>query len=512
MTAEPVTNEFLMSTEQECLTATPHAPRNLDQALAAFFTAAGQVVPSMHGGGGGGFFNGYGRVYLDNGSHVELALCECDSPYLLPLVVERQQEVLARAVARLAADGHHLVLANNNHSGLLEPECSVWGSHENYLVEQHPWEFGDLIVPFLATRIYAGAGGVEYPSGNFLAGVRPTAMVHDVGGGTTSGRAVHSTARDEPLMGPCRDRYRYHLIVGDGHRCQFNLALQFGATALVVKAIAADPRLPHDVAAIRQVVRGPWLNKLRQFNVLATPSKPPRVHPQVIAIQRVYLAACERFVRSRSDLPEWVPRLIDDWRATLEALERLDLDWLAARLDAFAKYRLYTEVLRQRGTSWARLPRLRHLFHELALLDQSYHEFCNPHSVFRRLELAGALAHRVGPRVEPGQEADPFVPETTTRARARARFIRAHVGKLRIVDWSWAGDLQTGERWSLFEPFAREFAPWRDATGPDRVAAILRTAPEALESLQYNPVGPSTSRFQRRRGGATPAAPESAPS
>ena len=96
-------------------------------------------------------------------------------------------------------------------------------------------------------------------------------------------------------------------------------------------------------------------------------------------------------------------------------------------------------MLRQCGAGWAKLPKLRQLFSELALVDHSYHDFGNPDSVFHRLEAAGALAHRVGPRVEPGQEPEPFVPETTTRARARARFIRSHVGSMKVVDWSRPG-------------------------------------------------------------------------
>ncbi len=93
---------------------------------------------------------------------------------------------------------------------------------------------------------------------------------------------------------------------------------------------------------------------------------------------------------------------------------------LAARFDTFAKYEFYSAVLQDAGHNWESLQDSKDMFCELALLDQSYHEFCNPTSVFARLESAELLQHRVGPQVLPGAEAEPFVPETSTRARVRA--------------------------------------------------------------------------------------------
>ena len=67
----------------------------------------------------------------------------------------------------------------------------------------------------------------------------------------------------------------------------------------------------------------------------------------------------------------------------------MDRVWLSRHLDAFAKYEFYSAVLADAGTSFGELRRRPDLFHELALLDQSYHEFCNPASVFSQLENAG---------------------------------------------------------------------------------------------------------------------------
>jgi hypothetical protein len=104
------------------------------------------------------------------------------------------------------------------------------------------------------------------------------------------------------------------------------------------------------------------------------------------------------------------------------------------------------------------------LFDELVLVDQSYHEFASPHSVFARLEEAGGLAHRVGEAIEPGSEELPFVPEVATRAHARARFLREHGGRRELeMDWSRVVDRRTGQQRTLFDPFASDYADWQRA-------------------------------------------------
>ncbi len=200
-----------------------------------------------------------------------------------------------RAVEQLAAEGTKLILANNNHSGLLGDGCPVWGDHENYLVEQHPQTFAEQILPFLVTRLYHGAGGVHYPTGNFLAAVRPICMELATGGGTTEMRAIHSTAREEHHMGARPKHFRYHQILGDGHRSHFNLALQFGATALAIKAILFDSKLRSELQRLRKEFGKSWVATLQQLNVLAAPGQPLGIHPLVLTTQRLYLEAARRY-------------------------------------------------------------------------------------------------------------------------------------------------------------------------------------------------------------------------
>lgn len=453
-----VNAQFAMSAEIECLTAVPDDPESVDSATNRFLQIMSKLAPSLPSSNG--LFNGYARIYNDVG-HVELALVECDNPYLLPSIFERVQILATRALEQLSSKRIRLILANNNHSGLLKKGCPVWGDHENYLVEKHPESFTEEILPFLVTRIYQGAGGVRYPTGDYVAAVRPICMELATGGGTTEMRAIHSTARDEHHMGPNPNRFRYHLILGDGHRSHFNLALQFGATALAIKAILFDWKLRSDVKRLAKKFPADWVQSLRGFNLLAPAGQPLRVDPMVVQTQRIYLEGARRYAAALTSTPGWIPHILRDWERTLNAYACLDRRWLAAHLDAFAKYEFYSAVLNEGGNSWESLSNNKKLFCELALLDHSYHEFCNPNSVFNKLESAGLLRHRVGELVLPGEEDEPFVPETETRARPRARFIRENCKRKDLtIDWSWVHDLTGNRRRMMLDPFAESFTEW----------------------------------------------------
>lgn len=460
-----VSTEFMMGLENECLTviAPPGKSEDVPAGLNALFGALSTKIPCLPGPTG--LFTPYGRVYVDVNNHVEVATAECDSPYALATMVEQLQQLLRQTIHSDCRREPRLILANNNYSGPLQPGAPTWGAHENYLVEKPPEVFADAILPFLVTRVYAGAGGLVSPQGVFLAGVRTLFLQADVGGETTRQRAIHSTARSEHHLGRHDRRYRYHLVLGDGHRSQFSLALQFGATALALKAIFFTPglveRLPGMTGSPRRVF---WLTALRQLQRLARPGKPPQVHPLAIRVQRLYLDGARRYAEAVRDLPDWVPRLLQDWETTLQALAQDDRPWLAARLDPWIKYELYTATLQAMGHTWQDLLHKPDLFLQLSLLDQDYHEFTNPASVFDRLEQSGALLHRVAAPLAPGGEQEPFVPETTTRARARARFLRTHAGQPGLVmNWAEVSRPRDKHRRKLEDPFGQEYGPWEPA-------------------------------------------------
>jgi hypothetical protein len=407
-----------------------------------------------------GLFNAYGRVYVDVNLHIEFAAIECDSPYVLAQVVETQYELAARATAELADSGLKLLLVNNNHNGFLRPETAFWGTHENYLIDGPAQDLTDLALPFLVTRLYGGAGGILFPTADFLGGTRPLAMELATGGATTGNRAIYSTAREEHHMGPHPKQRRLHLILGDGHRSQFNLALQFGATALALKAIQSDAGLQAEIGRVR-VRRGGenWVGALQRLNKLASPGEPPRVDPSVIEVQRIYLEAARRSVACMRDPQDWMPRILEDWEGTLDAYQRADRAWLAPRLDAFTKYELYSNYLEARGLSWGELVDNAEALSALGLLDHDYHSISEPVSAFTDLERRGLLKQRVVEPIAPGGEEEAYVPNVRTRARARARFIREHAERSDLV-MCWDRVFEVGgERVrTLFDPYAEAYA------------------------------------------------------
>jgi hypothetical protein len=448
---------FLMSTELELQTSLLAGCQPFEMLLDRLYDILSQLAPSVQGPSG--LFNGYGRIYFDSG-HLELALCECASPCELPSIVERQQEIVRRAVEQLAGDGVLLLLANNNSNGFLHDNPPTWGSHENILTECHPDTFGESILPFLLTRIHGGSGGIDLSDESFVAGVRPLRMQALTGGGTTDQRAIHSTARDEHHMGDHPRQFRYHLILGDGHRSHFNLALQFATTALALKAIffvpGARQRIAERAEQLKLLLTVPTLHRL---NVLERADESWRVDPTVTAMQRLYLELATEYAEQYPDPPAWIPWALTNWSRMLDAFDQRDLDWLSTRFDAFAKYRIYKSIVEGRGLTWANLIYNQELTHELALLDQSYHSFCRSDSLFHRLEQAGLMQHRLQPYVGPGEEPEPFVPEVGTRAEARARMIRQHATNRNsvVMDWSCMYDRETAQLHTLLSPFATEY-------------------------------------------------------
>jgi hypothetical protein len=297
-------------------------------------------------------------------------------------------------------------------------------------------------------------------------------------------RAIYSTARDEHHMGPTPEQFRCHLIVADGQRSMFNTALRFGATALALKAMLYDRRLSRCLPRLDG--RGHnWVEILRSLNRLATPGQPPRVDPLVIATQQVFLEAGRRFAYRLSPAPPWVPRVLQDWSDTLDAMRRDDRAWLAARLDPFIKYEFFSSVLHHRGKSWGDVPGNAELCTELELLNYSYHELTDPESYFDRLQRAGALRQRVAEPLAPGAEPEPYVPQTETRAKARAKFIIANSRDQSLVmDWGEVHELPTGRRRTLWDPFAPAYGDWEDAAEAPDEARLLFERMRACHPLR----------------------------
>lgn len=476
----------VLSIEQECQTTfTSTVDRRVEVVLGMFFEEMSRLAPALPGNAG--IFNGYGRVYVDTHAHLEFAFCECDCPYRLAQVVETQYALARRATEALSERGVELLLVNNNHCGLLRRGTAFWGTHENYLVGGPATTLTALAIPFLVTRIFAGSGGVLAPGARFLAGARHLAMQASHDDGVTTRRSIFSTSRQEHHLAAHDPRERLHLLLGDGHRSQFNTALHVGATALAVKAMEHDRELPALLSgvALRNQNEG-WIEALERLSVLAEPGSFPTVAPVVIEVQRIFLDAARRTVDTIVDPPEWMESILVDWSATLDAYERTDRRWLSARLDAYIKYELYSHYLAESGRSWADVVQNVDVLSELTLLDHDYHTISSKASIFESLQERGLLRHRVEPQIEPGAETDAYVPDVRTRARARARFIKEHAGTARSgagfsVSWEHIRESDTRRVHALFDPFATEYSS-EEVASPSEGGIF-----EALRALRRGP-------------------------
>ena len=242
----PLTDESLLSIENECLTVVygSREERPDPMAMQAVLERLAQLAPSLPSPSG--VANGYGIVYPDPTGHPRTHGHRVRFALLAP-----HRHGATRAVG---AGGGRGAVPRHGHADhprqqyALRPvpaeALSDVGSPLQLPGGRAPFAVRRPDSAFLATRIYAGAGVVQYPDGCFLANSRAPYMECDVGGGTTDTRAIHSTARDESHVGPDVRRWRYHLICGDGHRSHFNLALQFGCTLAALKAVFFNPRLP----------------------------------------------------------------------------------------------------------------------------------------------------------------------------------------------------------------------------------------------------------------------------
>ncbi|MEQ8637463.1 proteasome accessory factor PafA2 family protein [Gimesia maris] len=427
----------VIGAEAECLTVIEH-PEIHDPTIGIdiFLKEMVKLSPSLNGIDG--FFNSYGRTYSDQ-NHIELATAECSNPFQLIYLLQAQQTQARETAEVMRKAGWKITLSNCNHNGVLQNDAASWGFHGNYLVQEHPSKLTDRILPFLVTRVYAGAGGVLWPSGEFCSGVRLNFMDTVQGGDTVVHRAIHSLARDEPLTSqPEKYGYRYHTVLGDGLRSHFSQLLRFGVTELVLKAVTAFPEKLEALPAPQGKDWSPpfWLQALNRFNILRREKDGLHAAHVAIDVQRVYLKIVDEYLDSLPTIPSWMQQVVTIWESTLDAMARRDYEWLAQRLDPWIKHRLFTTYLSAHHRQWSDLQKDYDLACAIALLNQDYHDFSSSESIFNQLEETNALRHQIGPLIQPGQEEEPFVPDLGTRATARARFIKQHQNQQElIVDW-----------------------------------------------------------------------------
>ncbi|KAB8295631.1 Pup--protein ligase [Bifidobacterium avesanii] len=374
------------------------------------------------------------RLYLDVGSHPEYATAEARTP----MDALAQDAAGERIMARLALDAQErLRRTHGEHAAVhvfknnVDSSGHTFGCHENYLVRRSVSlkTIERELIPFLVTRpLFSGAG--RWTPDGFEITQRADFLDDAVSSATTRSRPMVNT-RDEPHADPDRFR-RLHVIIGDSNRSQAATWMKLATTHLVLCVIEEHQRrggispfascaLADPGAAIRTVSR----DVTGSAPLALADDVPVERERTALDIQRVYLAAAQRFVADHADdmdaiLPD-AAQALELWEQALDAIAAGDWESLAGWVDWAAKLRLFNAMRR-------RHPDLDPA--RLAQLDLEYHDVANgglfgsltAHHAMRELLSADTVRRAM------------TEPPADTRAALRGAFV--------------AKALETGAQWS----------------------------------------------------------------
>ncbi len=292
------------------------------------------------------------RLYLDCGTHPELATPECMNPWDAVRYIEAGHAILsalADAVQSERHSGTEILLLRTNVD--LSGSQSTWGCHESYLHRRGQDGLRPHLVPHLITRIlYTGAGGFDpcSPGLVFMLSPRAAHIRCLLTGSSTMQRGIWH-AKTEPLSAAYR---RLHVLCGESECSHTAMWLKFGITALIVAMADAglEPgngvQTTDPVAALQTVARDPTCSArlpMQDGGALTA-----------IDIQRHYLRQAEANL-GHDCMPPWAGEVCVRWRAVLDRLES-GAGSVDKTLDWAIKLRLYASRAGACGIRWDRLP------------------------------------------------------------------------------------------------------------------------------------------------------------
>ena len=320
------------------------------------------------------------RFYNDH-AHPEYCTPECSTLRELIRQDAAGDRLLMECAAAVGAGSDNPVRLYKNNTDFLGHS---YGCHENYLLPRSlGWAaLAGGVQAFLVTRqIYAGAGKYGWEDEDRF--LRPGFQIAQRSDFFTELQSVDTmqrrpivNTRDEPHADPARFR-RFHVIIGDANLSPFATYLKVGATALVLRALAAGapaeriPGLSDPLAALRSISRDPaWKWELRTAAGRSTTA---------VEVQRAYRELAREFAPPRQKEDE---ALFADWGAILDDLER-DPGSTSDRLDWTAKHRLIEGFRESEGIGpddpWLRS------------LDLAYHELDRERGLFYGLWEKGSF-------------------------------------------------------------------------------------------------------------------------
>ncbi len=364
---------------------------------------------------------GNGARYYNDHAHPEYCTPECSAVEELVAHDRAGERILMRCAQKLSEERECPVCLYKNNTDF---RGHSYGCHENYLVPRSlPWErLARGIQAFLVTRqIVAGSGkfGIEeedkFVAPGFQISQRSDFFSELQSVDTMQRRPIVNT-RDEPHANANLFR-RFHVILGDANMSPFATRLKIGATALVLEALARDPKRSYSVLA----------DPLQALMAISRDGKfhwkvalQDKKNSTALELQREYLRA----VKELCDLSDFSKAAIAaDWEKVLLDLEtdpmrcRDRLDW-AAKLALVREFQASQNV--GANDPW------------LQSLDLAYHRLDREKGLYYALEQAGSML---------GVPDDVLVrraisdPPRTTRAYIRGRCIQKFAASVVAAQW-----------------------------------------------------------------------------
>lgn len=377
------------------------------------------------------------RLYLDVGSHPEIATAECDSLSQL-LAYDRAGDVIVDKLAQEAEvtlleegiEGKVFLFKNN-----IDSVGNSYGCHENYLISREVVlkSLGKQLVPFLITRqLIAGAGAIK--QGKFQLSQRADHVWEGISSATTRSRPIINT-RDEPHANSHKYR-RMHVIVGDSNMAEPTTALKVGSTLLMLEMIEAGFELPgwtmsQEIEALRAVSQDPTGSTLIE---LTLPDGEQSTTRSALEIQCTYLDCAKKWLAQRQEEGTGtsnaeMARVVALWEKTLTAIASQDYESLASDIDWAIKLQLLHSYQQRLGLDPEDFSHPK-----LAQIDLVYHDIRPGRGLARLLESRGRIHTWIDP--EQITQAVTAAPQTT-RAKLRGEFLeRARQTQSHIaVDW-----------------------------------------------------------------------------
>jgi Pup amidohydrolase len=364
---------------------------------------------------------GNGARYYNDHAHPEYCTPECSTVEELIAHDRAGERILMRCAQKLSEERDCAVCLYKNNTDF---RGHSYGCHENYLLPRSlPWEkLARGIQAFLVTRqIVAGAGkfAIEeedrFVAPGFQISQRSDFFSELQSVDTMQRRPIVNT-RDEPHANPNLFR-RFHVILGDANMSPFSTRLKIGTTALVLEALARDPKRSYSVLA----------DPLQALMAISRDGKfhwevtlQDKKNSNALDLQREYLQAvkelCDLGDRSKAAIvADWEKVLSDLGTDPMRCRDRLD--W-AAKLALIREFQASQNV--GANDPW------------LQSLDLEYHRLDREKGLYYALEQSGSM---LGVPDDAAVRRAISEPPRTTRAYVRGRCIQKFAPAVIAAQW-----------------------------------------------------------------------------